>query len=551
MLEKYLPRTEFESYDDFKANYRVSAPPDFNYAFDVVDAWAEIDDAKPALVWMDDAGEILRFSFGDIKRRSNQIANALAADGVKKGDVVLLLLKQRPEVWFTLVALAKLGAIAIPASFLLTGKDISYRCRTVGARRIITVDSPDVVGHVKDALADLPGVEPPYCVGSDIPDGWRDFRAVYAAHPDRFERPADAACGTDTMLYYFTSGTTGWPKPIVQDHLHPLGHIVTAKYWQRVADGGLHLTAVDSGWAKFGWGKIYGQWICGSAIAAYDTEKFTPEGMLGAIQTMRPTTFCGPCTVYRFLIHCGLSQYDLSSVQQFSMAGEPLNPEVYNKWIELTGKPIVEGFGQTESTVLIANFGFGDPVKPGSTGKLAPVYDLAILDDEGKPCEDGVEGRLVVRNAVRDRPVGLFRCYLNDPVAMAQRWEGGHYDTGDIVWRDADGYIWFVGRSDDIIKCSGYRIGPFEVESALMEHPAVMECAVTGAPDPTRGQVVKASIVLAPGFTASPELAKEIQDHVKRVTAPYKYPRIVEFMKELPKTHSGKIRRNALRDTHP
>ena len=548
MLEKFLPRTEFDSYEDFKANYRVNAPADFNYAFDIVDAWAAIDDAKPALVWMGDTGDVLRFSFGDVKRRSNQAANALAAAGIGKGDVVLLILKQRPEVWFTLVALAKLGAIAIPGSFLLTGKDIVYRCKAVGAKAIVCVDSPAVVGHVKDALAEMPGFPAPYCVGTDIPEGWRDYRAICAAQSDVHERPADAACGADTMLYYFTSGTTGWPKPIVQDHFHPLGHIVTAKYWQHVIDGGLHFTAVDSGWAKFGWGKIYGQWICGSAIAAYDTEKFTPEGMLNAIQTMRPTTFCGPCTIYRFLIHSDISKYDLSSVRQFSMAGEPLNPEVYNRWMELTGRPLVEGFGQTETTVLAANFGW-DPIKPGSTGKFAPVYDIAILDDDGKPCEDGVEGHLVVRNAVRDRPVGLFRCYLNDPVAMAQRWKDGNYDTGDIVWRDGDGYIWFVGRSDDIIKCSGYRIGPFEVESALMEHPAVMECAVTGAPDPDRGQVVKATIVLAPGFTAIPELAKDIQNHVKRVTAPYKYPRIVEFVADLPKTHSGKIRRNALRET--
>lgn len=547
MLEKFLPRITFESYDDFKANYRVNVPERFNFAYDVVDAWAAVDDAKPALLWMDDAGRLERYSFGDMKRRSNQAANALQKLGIGRGDVVMMILRQRPEVWFTMVALNKIGAVVVPSSFLMTGKDIVYRCRAANVKMLITTDEPVVTGHVQEALAELPELQHVAAVGDAIPADWLDYRALCAAESDQFERPADAPGGGDPMLIYFSSGTTGWPKMIEQDFEHPLGHIVTAKYWQHVQDGGVHLTAVDSGWAKFGWGKIYGQWICGSAIAAYDTEKFTADGMLRAVEKMGVTTFCAPATVYRFLIHEDLSKYDLSRITQCSMAGEPLNPEVYNKWLELTGMPLVEGFGQSETSVFIANFGW-DPIKPGSTGKFAPLYDAEILDENNVPCEDGVVGRVVIRNTDKAHPLGLFRCYLRDPDAMAKSWPHGAYDTGDMAWRDGDGYIWFVGRSDDLIKCSGYRIGPFEVESALMEHASVLECAVTGAPDPVRGQVVKATIVLVSGYTPSDELVKDIQDHVKRVTAPYKYPRIVEFVEALPKTHSGKVRRKSIRE---
>jgi acetyl-CoA synthetase len=546
LLDKYLPRTSFSSYEDFKANYRVNVPPRFNFGYDVVDEWARLDPEKQALVWMDDAGEIRRYTFADVKRRSAQAANALAALGIGKGDVVMLILKQRPEVWFTLVGLMKLGAIAIPASYLLTGKDISYRCNAARAKMLITVDDPVIAGHAKDALPDCTTLRHVAAVGENVPDGWLDFRALCAAASGEHPRPADAAGGEETMLIYFTSGTTGWPKMIVHDFNHPIGHIVTAKYWQHVQDNGLHLTAVDSGWAKFGWGKIYGQWMCGSAVAAFDTEKFMPEKMLAAIEKMQVTTFCAPATVYRFMIHADVKKFDLSRVTQFSMAGEPLNPEVFNRWMELTGKPLVEGFGQTEGTVLIANFGFY-PIRPGSTGRFAPVYDLEIVNSDGTPCEDGEVGHIVIRHANSPHPVGLFREYLRDPEAMAASWKDGNYDTGDMAWRDADGYIWFVGRSDDIIKCSGYRIGPFEVESALMEHDAVIECAVTAAPDPVRGQVVKATIVLKKGYAGTPALVKELQDHVKKATAPYKYPRIVEFVDELPKTHSGKVRRKAIR----
>ncbi len=547
MLEKFLDRTEYSSYEDFKANCRLKVPEKFNFAYDVVDAWAAEDPGKRALVHLDDAGNVQTFTFGDVRDRSNQAARALARLGIGKGDVVMLILKQRPDVWFTLVALNKLGAVAIPASFLLTGKDIVYRCEASHAKMLVTTDDPVIVEHVRAALPACTTLKHWATVGPHAPEGALDFRALCAAEEPVFPRTEATACDGDPMLVYFTSGTSGWPKMIEHDCTYPIGHIITAKYWQHVQDNGLHLTAVDSGWAKFAWGKIYGQWICGSAIAAYDTEKFTPSGMLNAIQTLRVTTFCAPATVYRFMIHADVRAYDLSSVKQCSMAGEPLNPEVYNRWMDLTGMPLVEGFGQTEGTVLIANFGWY-PIRPGSTGRFAPNYDIEIIGEDGEPCEDGEVGRLIIRHVDTDHPIGLFRRYIDAPEAMAEKWHDDSYDTGDMAWRDADGYIWFVGRSDDIIKCSGYRIGPFEVESALMEHPDVIECAVTAAPDPDRGQVVKATIVLREGVEGTPELVHALQDHVKKTTAPYKYPRIVEFVPELPKTHSGKIRRNALRD---
>ncbi|MDR0994146.1 MAG: AMP-binding protein [Verrucomicrobiota bacterium] len=548
MIERYLPHTDFSSYEDFKAHYAVNVPPRFNFAYDVVDGWAEQDDAKPALVWMDDQDHIQRYSFGELKRLSNQAANLLAAQGIRKGDVVMLILRQRPEVWITMLALNKIGAVVIPASFLLTAKDIVYRVKAADIRMIVAVDDAEILAHLMEALPDCPKSLTCAIVGGNVPDGFLDYRAELEKASPEWEKPADFAGGNDPMLIYFSSGTTGMPKMILHDCTHPLGHIVTAKYWQHVEEGGLHLTASDSGWAKFGWGKIYGQWICGAVVAAYDTNKFDPLHMLHVMETLQLTTFCAPATLYRFLIKEDLAKYDFSSIKQCSIAGEPLNPEVFNQWKKLTGMELVEGFGQSETSVLIANFGW-DPIKPGSTGMFSPLYDAEIVDENGRPCEDGVVGRIVVRHTDKRHPLGLFREYYRDPAAMAASWPAGTYDTGDMAWRDGDGYIWFVGRSDDIIKCSGYRIGPFEVESALMEHPSVLECAVTAAPDPTRGQVVKATIVLAKGRGYEPcdELVRELQDHVKRITAPYKYPRLIEFVDALPKTASGKIRHSAIR----
>lgn len=552
MLERFLPRQEFSSYEDFKENYRVVVPPGFNFGYDCVDAWAEQQDDKPALAWINDESEdVVVYSFGDLKRMSNQAANFFKFHGIRKGDTVMLILKQRVEVWVAMIALHKIGAIAIPATFLLTPKDIVYRAQSADIKMIVTIDDEEILGHVNDAMPECSTVKALAAVGDNIPQGWIDFRREVAAQSTDWAKPTgdEYAGGRDIMLLYFTSGTASQPKMVIHDHTLPLGHIVTAKYWQRVEEGTRHLTASDSGWAKFAWGKIYGQWMCGAVIAAYDQEQFKPAKFLAAIEKLEVTTFCAPPTIFRFLIKEDLSKVDWSRVKQCSIAGEPLNPEVYNQWLKLTGLPLVEGFGQTETSVLIANFQPWIPVKPGSTGKFSPIFDLALLNEDGIPCEDGEQGEIVIRNAEHDRPVGLFREYYRAPEAMEKTWIGGDYHTGDMAWRDSDGYIWFVGRNDDVIKCSGYRISPFEVESALMEHPSVLECAVTAADDPVRGQVVKATIVLAPnrGYEPTPELAKELQNHVKQTTAPYKYPRIVEFVEHLPKSISGKIQRGQIR----
>ena len=550
MLEKFLPRQEFCSYEDFKANYRLNIPEDFNFAYDVIDEWARLDHEKPALVYVnEDPQSELRLSFGELMERSCQAANYFVSRGVGKGDFVLLILRQRVEAWVCMLALHRIGAVVIPATFQLMPHDIEYRCNKAGVKLICTVDDPELLQNIQAVRAACRTLERVAVVGERVPEGCEDFRREVAAFPRAFPRPTGAAAthNADLMLGYFTSGTTGMPKLIVHNYTYPLGHITTARYWHQVEEGGLHFVSADSGWAKFGWGKIYGQWICGAVIVAYDTEgKFDPRHMLETIQRLRPTTFCAPPTVYRFLIKEDLSQYDLSSLKKCTIAGEPLNPEVFNRFKEATGLELCEGFGQSESTVIIANFPWF-PVKPGSTGKFSPLYDLDIVDEEGNSCEDGIVGTIVVKNLDKFRPAGLLVEYRDDPEANAAAFRRNSYSTGDTAWRDGDGYIWFVGRNDDVIKCSGYRIGPFEVESALMTHPSVLECAVTAAPDPVRGQVVKATVVLARGYRPSDELKKELQNHVKKVTAPYKYPRIVEFVDELPKTLSGKIKRKQIR----
>lgn len=549
MIEKFLPRTEFDSYEDFKANYRLNTPEDFNFAYDIIDEWANQDPQKPALVRVDDYDNEERCTFADLSERSMQAANYYASLGVKKGDFVLLVLRQRVEAWVCMLALHRIGAVVIPATFQLMPHDVEYRCNKAGVKIITCVDDPELLDNIQKVRGECRSLEQICVVGSHIPEDCRDFRAEVTAFPTSFPRPdGDAATHNDDfMLGYFTSGTTGMPKLIVHNYLYPLGHITTANYWHQVEEGGLHFVSADSGWAKFGWGKIYGQWICGAVIVAYDTEgKFDPHHMLETIQRLRPTTFCAPPTVYRFLIKEDLSKYDLSSLKKCTIAGEPLNPEVFNKFREATGLELTEGFGQSETTVIIANFPWF-PIKPGSTGKFSPLYDLDIVDEDGNSCEDGIVGTIVVRNLDKYRPAGLLVEYLDDPAANADAFFDNMYSTGDTAWRDSEGYIWFVGRNDDVIKCSGYRIGPFEVESALMTHPSVLECAVTAAPDPIRGQVVKATVVLARGYEPSDALKKELQNHVKKETAPYKYPRIVEFVEELPKTISGKIKRKQIR----
>ncbi len=548
LMRRYCPRIEFDSYEDFKQNYRCNEPERFNFAYDIVDEWAALQPDKLALVWTDDAGNMKRYTFTDVKRESEKAAALFAAHGVKKGDVVMLVLRQRPEVWFCMVALMRIGAVCIPASYQLTPKDISYRCNIAGVSVLVSVDEPEIIGHIRGALPECETLRHLMSVGDTVPEGFIDFRAEMAKTAPGFPRPQgpDAPDNTDMMLVYFSSGTTGMPKMVWHDFAFPLGHIVTAKYWQCAQDDGIHMTQTDSGWAKFAWGKIFGQWICGSAIGAYDTQKFVPHALLEAVMRIRPTTFCAPATIYRYLIKEDLSGYDLSFIAHASLAGEPLNPEVLRKIKDLTGLTVHEGFGQTESSVLLANFAWF-PIRPGSTGKPSPLYDIDLIDADGNSCEDGIVGSIVVKNTDKAHPLGLFRGYWKDDAAMQKSWTSGVYNTGDMAWRDADGYFWFVGRSDDVIKCSGYRIGPFEVESVLIEHPAVLECAVTAAPDPVRGQVVKATIVLAKGYAASDALKKELQEHVKRTTAPYKYPRIVEFVDALPKTISDKIQRGVIR----
>ncbi len=546
--KRYCPKIDFESYEDFKENYKVNVPETFNFGFDVVDAWAEIEPDKKALLHTDDSGKVTELTFTDMKKLSNRAANFFKAQGIKKGDKVMLVLKQRIEAWVIITALCKLGAVCIPAVYQLTPKDIIYRVNAATVKMIVSVDDSEVITHIKDSLTECPSLEKVATVGDTVTDGFIDFRNEVTKYSDVFDRPIgeEGTVVHDTMLLYFTSGTSGMPKMVLHDFSLPLGHIVTAKYWQQVRENKVHLTQTDSGWAKFAWGKIYGQWVCGACIGAYDTEKFTAAGMIDAIERLRPTTFCAPATIYNMLIKEDLSKYDFSFIEHATTAGEPFTPELFRKFEAMTGLRIHEGYGQTETSVLMANFGWSD-AKTGSVGKMSPIFDFRIIDEEGKPCEDGIEGNICIAIPNGVRPVGLFREYYRDEGANERSLLFGHYCTGDKAWRDGDGYFHFVGRNDDVIKCSGYRIGPFEVESVIMELPYVYECAVTAVPDPVRVQVVKATVVLREGYEGTPELIKDIQSYVKSHTAPYKYPRVVEFVDALPKTTSGKIMRTAIR----
>jgi acetyl-CoA synthetase len=545
LLDSYLDRTEFTSYQDFHDNFQVRVPERFNFAYDVVDRYARTEPDKIALVWCDEHGAAATFTFGQMKEASDRTANLFRAHGIGKGDPVMLILKRRYQFWFCLLALHKLGAVAIPATHLLTAKDLVYRNQAADVKLVVAVAEPEVMGHVAAAEAQSPSLKGKLAVGGSAA-GWIDFDQELARTSPVFEPPTDLPGNDDISLLYFTSGTTGYPKMVSHSFSYPLGHIVTARYWQSVVPNGLHLTVADTGWAKSVWGKIYGQWLAGSAVFAYDYDKFVPADILRVIAQYGVTTFCAPPTIYRYLIKEDLSRYDLSRLKYAVIAGEPLNPEVYNQFLRLTGLKMREGYGQTELTVAIATYPWMEP-RPGSMGLPSPGYDADVLDDSGRSCEVGEVGEIVFR--IGDRPpVGMFGGYYRDPELTAQAWCDGLYHTGDTAWRDEDGYYWFVGRKDDLIKSSGYRIGPFEVESALVEHPAVLECAVTAAPDPLRGQVVKATIVLAVGYEPGDALVHTLQEHVKKVTAPYKYPRIIEFVRELPKTISGKIRRVEIRE---
>ena len=547
MLAKYLKQTEFSSYEDFKENFEIIIPENFNFAYDVVDETANKTPDKIAMVWCDDKGSEATFTFGQMKYFSDKAANFFKSVGIRKGDPVMLILKRHYEFWFCTLALNKIGAITIPATHLLSTKDIVYRNNAADIKMIVCIPDLLVIQHIEESETKSPTLKHKVLIG-ETREGWLNFTDGIEKSSEKFVRPVlnKATLNSDIMLLYFTSGTTGMPKMVNHDYIYPLGHILTAKYWQKVEDNGLHFTVADTGWAKSAWGKIYGQWLSGSAVMTYNYDKFVPKNLMEVIEKYKVVTFCAPPTIYRFLIKEDLTKFDLSHLKYCVVAGEPLNPEVYKQFYDQTGIKLMEGYGQTECTVAVATYPWLDP-KPGSMGKPSPGYDIEIVDENGNTCEVGNEGEIVI-HTVKSKPVGMFNGYYRDDQLTQRVWSKGIYKTGDMAWFDEDGYFWFVGRADDVIKSSGYRIGPFEVESALMEHPAVLECAITAVPDPDRGQIVKATIVISKNYYPSDELAKELQEHVKKVTAPYKYPRIVEFVTELPKTISGKIRRVEIRE---
>ncbi len=546
MVERFVNRVKFESYEDFKENFKLVVPDHFNFGYDVVDEWAKEEPNKVALCWTNDKGEHIEFTFADMKRETDKTASYFQSLGIGKGDMVMLILKRRYEFWFSIIALHKIGAVAIPATHLLTKKDIVYRCNAADIKAIVAYGDEIITTHVNDSVAESPSLKFRISVGPLVPDGWEDFHKGLDSAP-AFVPPARND-NNDMMLLYFTSGTTGNPKMVVHSFTYPLGHIVTGKYWHNLNENCLHLTVADTGWGKCAWGKLYGQWISGATVFVYDHEKFNAADMLSIIEKYHINSFCAPPTVFRFMMKEGLKNYDLSSLKQCFIAGEPLNPVIYQDFYNETGIKLMEGFGQTETVVSIATFPWMEP-KPGSMGRPNPIFDVDLIAPDGHSVEDGEHGEVVFR-LKGGHQIGLFLGYYRDQEKTNECIAGGVYHTGDIAWRDEDGYFWFVGRTDDVIKSSGYRIGPFEVESALLTHPAVLECAITGVPDEIRGQVVKATIVLTKEYKGKgdADLIKNIQDYVKKTTAPYKYPRIIEFVDEMPKTISGKIKRSELRD---
>lgn len=521
-------------------------PEHFNFGFDVVDRLAEKCPDKRAMIWISDDMEEKFFTYSDISRYSNKAANYFKSLGIGKGDRVMLILKRHYQFWFAITALHKLGAIVVPATNQLLKKDLVYRFNKADIKAIVCTPDDGVCDECELAFAESPTVQIKVIVNKKR-DGWHDFDEGIAAASDVFERPAGELANDnhDIMLMYFSSGTTGYPKIVAHNFTYPIGHIVTARWWHKVEPDGVHFTISDTGWGKSVWGKLYGQWFSETCVFVYDFDRFHSEKILPMFKKYQITTFCAPPTMYRFFIKEDLSKYDLSSLHYATTAGEALNAEVYKKFYEATGLKLMEGFGQTETTLTVANL-YGMQCKPGSMGKPSPQYDVVLLNSEGKETENGEVGEVCI-NTKNGTPVGLFECYDKEAEKTKEAWHDCVYHTGDMAWRDEDGYFWYVGRTDDLIKSSGYRIGPFEIESVIMELPCVLECAVTGAPDEVRGQVVKATIVLAKNFEASEELKKEIQQYVKEHTAPYKYPRIIEFVTELPKTISGKIMRKDIK----
>ena len=552
MLERFLSQTSFASEEDFAKNLHFKIPENFNFAYDVMDILAEEQPEKLAILWTSERGEEVKTTFKEFKEQTDRTAAYLMSLGIGRGDKVMLILKRHYQWWLSMMALCKIGAIAIPATHMLTKQDIIYRNDSASVKAIICANDGYVTTQIQSAMPESPSVKLLVAVNSmseydkPIPEGFHDWHKEWINAPE-FKRPDNVNSNEDTMLMYFTSGTSGEPKMVAHDYLYALGHLTTGVFWHNLKEHSLHLTVADTGWGKAVWGKLYGQWFAGAAVFVYDHEKFTAEKIMRQIEKYHITSFCAPPTIYRFIIREDFSKYDLSSLEWCTTAGEAMNPSVADKFKELTGITVYEGFGQTETTMTLGTFPWVKP-RPGSMGKPNPQYDVRLLRHDGTECEDGEKGEICILIG-DEKPLGLFKGYYRDEEKTKEAWHDGVYHTGDMAWRDEDSYFWFVGRTDDVIKSSGYRIGPFEVENALMLHPAVVECAITGVPDPIRGMVVKATVVLSDEYKdkAGDDLVKELQNHVKRETAPYKYPRIIEFVDELPKTISGKIRRVEIR----
>lgn len=547
LISDFVEKVDFDSYEDFYENFKLKYNEDYNFGFDVIDKYAEIDPEKVALIWTNDDDEKRTFTFNDLKKLSNKTANLFKKMGIKKGDSVMLTLKNRYEFWIVMIALHKIGAVAIPATHMLKYKDIIFRLEKANVKLIVSVEEDDLIPDYEKADSELEYDLKKLIIERDI-DGWTNFNKAIEEESDVFERPTgeDKPLADEVCLIYFTSGTSGLPKMVAHKHTYGLGHIPTAKYWHQVIDDGIHYTAADTGWGKAVWGNFYGQWISGTGIFIYDYERFDGIKLLEKIIENKVNTFCAPPTIYRFLIKGNIEGYDFSNLTHVTTAGEPLPPEVSNKFYETTGLRINEAFGQTETTLAIGTFQWLEP-KIGSIGKPSPLFKVKLLDENDQEVDIGEEGEICVDLSEGPQP-GLFKEYYKDPEKQKSAWHDGYYHCGDTAWKDEDGYIHFIGRNDDIIKSSGYRIGPFEVESAVLSHEAVLNCAITAYPDEIRGQVVKATIILQPGFEPSEEIKKDIQNHVKHTTAPYKYPRIVEFVDEIPETISGKIRRVEIRE---
>ena len=554
IYEQYVgkSRDDFSTLEELQSTYKLQWKEDFNFAYDVLDKLGTEKPDKLAMLWVSNDGQEKRITFRDMMLGSNKAANYFKSLGIKKGDYVMLVLKRSYLFWYCMQGLHKIGAVAVQATNMLTAKDYVYRCNAGSIKAVVITGDGDCTEHYDEGESQCTTVEMKLVTKhKDAGPGWIDFEAGFDTASDEWMRPVgkENPMANDTMLMSFSSGTTGYPKMIAHDFTYPLGHIQTGVFWHRVVDGGLHFTISDTGWLKSLWGKMYGQWFGESAIFTYDFDKFNGADILSKLEKYKVTTFCAPPTMYRFMRQNDVKQYELSSLVHCCTAGEALSPEIFKKWYEATGLKIYEGFGQTETTLCLSTlYPFTEPV-PGAMGLSTPGYDVKVLDENGDECDPGVTGEICIRaKDSLNRPRGLFRGYYRNSEDTSRQWHDGFYHTGDTAYRDERGFFWYVGRNDDIIKSSGYRIGPFEVESVLLEHPAVLEVAVTGIPDPVRGFNVKATIVLQNGYESSEELIKELQNYVKKNTAPYKYPRVIEFVSELPKTISGKVRRVAIRE---